>query len=390
MVREFKKVGVAAAVAGALLASSASYAAVQLSAPGDVMLVPHVLCENADSPDRVNTLIGLITFWKSRIGLVSADDGDYQPAPAALANVVPGSSPGKPARVTKPGGGATGTMHWYFFDRRSNHRLSGVIPVSDNDFVRIDWCNTMTAAGADLDGEPGYMVFVDDSFDTAPSGDAVVPKFALYGHAYMIQGNWASQAFIPVLSNPVCSYDTLTADGDCNDIAGYTLNVTKDAEYPDIARLVSGIDFTFNESGYVRDIYMRYFLDPALSSGNAMVFWFNTNSSGRAAFGETYDSEQVYKNNFSWPLPDELNIVVNYAPGVETGPKFPGMVHEEEEVATGKTVVNTGIVRFGVPTVESDIEYSSSGVAFNLLSLGGGGNANQLQTEMATEGAEYK
>ena len=66
------------------------------------------------------------------------------------------------------------------------------------------------------------------------------------------------------------------------------------------------------------------------------------------------------------------------------------MIHTEKEVATGATVVNTGILRFGVPTENSDVPYSTSGVAFNMLSLGAGSNAKQLQTEMATEGAEYK
>lgn len=392
MVREFKKTGVAAAVAGALLASSASYATVQLSAPGDVLLVPHVICKDASSPDRINTLVGLITFWKARIGLISADDSDYQPAPAVLANVVPGGTPTKPARVTTAGGGAKGTVHWYFYDHLSVHQLSGVIPVTDNDFVRFDWCNTMTTLGAPLDGKPGYLVFVDDTFDQAPTGEVKVPTFALYGHSYMIQGNWASQAFIPVVSDPVCTYDTLTLDGDCKDVAGFTPNIGKASGYPDIDRLVSGINFTFDGSSYVRDIYMRYFLDPALSSGNALVFWFNKNSidgirDDNRVFGETYDSEQVYKANFGISLPYELNIVPLTPPGPNP---IPGLIHEEKEVSTGTTVVNTGILRFGVPLEDSEVPFSTSGVAFNLLSLGAGDNAAQLQTEMATEGASYK
>jgi hypothetical protein len=344
--------------------------------------------------------VGLITFWKSRIGLISADDRDYQPAPAALSNVIPGSSPTKPARVTAPGGGAKGTVHWYFFDKLSVHQLSGVIPVTDNDFVRFDWCETMTALGANLDGEEGYLVFVDDNFDQAPTGSPRVPTFALYGHSYMIQGNWESQAFIPVVSDPVCTYDALTANGDCKDIAGFTRNIGKTSGYPDIERLISGINFTFDvaplEPLYARDIYMRYFLDPALSSGNAMVFWFNKNTLGDSGirnnnrvFGETYDSEQVYKANFGISLPYELNVVTLSSALTAKNP-IPGLFHEEKEVATGATVVNTGILRFGVPMEDSDVPYSTSGVAFNMLSLGAGANAKQLQTEMATEGPAYK
>jgi len=47
MVREFKKTGVAAALTGALLATASlsSHAMVQLSTPGDVVLVPYVVCD---------------------------------------------------------------------------------------------------------------------------------------------------------------------------------------------------------------------------------------------------------------------------------------------------------------------------------------------------------
>lgn len=81
MVREFKKVGTAAAVASALLASSASYATVQLSEPGDVVLVPYVLCDPSASAGQINTLVGLITFDKERIGLYDSTNDIYYPAP---------------------------------------------------------------------------------------------------------------------------------------------------------------------------------------------------------------------------------------------------------------------------------------------------------------------
>lgn len=396
MVREFKKVGAAAAVAGALLASSAGYATVQLSTPGDFLLVPRVVCNTAVPGGRQNTLIGLITFWKSRIGLVNSK-GYYQPAPAVLANVIGQSVPTLPARVTSPGGGSKGLVHWYFYNNKSQHVLDGVIPVTDNDFVRVDWCNIVTGdpnTQKALDGVEGYMLFVDNTFDSEQLGNLPyvvgMPKFALYGHAYQIVGDWASQAFIPVLSNPVCTYNSPVAvpGGDCREPQGPStqwLNVTKGSDgYPHTDRLISGIDFTNPYSNFVRDIYLRYFLDPALATKNEMVFWFNTNAT-RSSSGETYDSEQVYKRSFSVTLPNELNVIVS-TPAV---PAFPGMIHSEKEVYTGDTVVNTGIIRFGVPEYKSTIEWTSSGVVFNMLGLGAGSNAAQLQTEMATEGAEF-
>jgi hypothetical protein len=401
MVREFKKVGAAAAVAGALLASSASYATVQLSAAGDVLLVPYVVCElgTADSPQR-NTMVGLITFWKERLGLVDIN-GDYLPAPAVLANVEPSGTPTVPERVTTLRGGKKGLLHWYFYNRDSDHLLDGVIPVTDNDFVRVDWCSVIKGdpnTREALNGVEGYMLFVDDEFDSSQlSGlQSVVgmPAFALYGHAYQIVGNWASQAFIPVISNPVCTFDV---DGEtqpksevtCAGVEGqpgeFWINVAKSLTdgYPEVNRLVSGIDFTNDEPRQVRDVYMRYFLDPALVTENRMVFWFNDNDSDRNGAGETYNTEQVYIRSFSRGLPRELNVIVS-TPDV---PAFPGMIHEELD--NGATVVNGGVIRFGIPEIQSGIEWLSSGVAFNMLGLGAGDNPTQLQTEMATEGSEY-
>ncbi|HUM92186.1 MAG TPA: hypothetical protein PLM32_12555, partial [Candidatus Competibacter sp.] len=104
--------------------------------------------------------------------------------------------------------------------------------------------------------------------------------------------------------------------------------------------------------------------------------------------GETYDSEQNYLASFSVPLKNELNIILS----TPAKPAFPGMLHQETETyGTKFTVINTGIVRFGVPEVQSAYPFTSSGVAFNLLGLAPDGDETktQLQTEMATEGEDY-
>jgi hypothetical protein len=300
----------------------------------------------------------------------------------------------------------TRTIHWWFYDAQSVHKLNGVIPATDNDFVRFDWCSIIRETGqTTLNGVAGYMIFASDEVDR---NKKAVPSFALYGHAYLIQGNWASQAFIPVLSNPIWS---LNATGG---ILAY--NVTERAGYPAFARLVTGNDFT-QLSGTApsvqRDVYMRYFLDPALATENRMVFWFNFNAGSYdavgaaglgypntsgvirspAVAGETYDSEQVYRNSFSITLPYELNILVSRP----SAPLFPGMIHSETEAYSGATVVNTGVLRFGVPQAvalgptgqNSGVPFVSSGVSFNMLGLGASGNNAQLQTEMATLGPAY-
>jgi hypothetical protein len=155
--------------------------------------------------------------------------------------------------------------------------------------------------------------------------------------------------------------------------------------------MVVGTDYTdLDDDGITlqRDLFMRYFLDPALATENKMVFWFNTNQDvlRDSVPGEVYDSEQVYRASFSYPLPDELTVVRS----TPADPAFPGMIHTETESYGSKaTVVNTGIVRFGIPEVYSTVSFTSSGVSFNMLGLGAGGNEAQLQTEMSTEGEDY-
>lgn len=388
MVREFKKTGVAAALTGALMAAASfsSQATVQLSAPGDVMLVPYVVCDVAQNARRTkNTLVGLITFWKERLGLGNGSvAAPYLPAPAGLALVNP-SSPTLPS-VTRT---SSRTLHWYFYNSRSEHIIDGIIPVTDNDFVRFDWCTTITTLNAldKLNGVEGYLIFVDNVVDRSLTSGLPVPTFALYGHSYQIVGNWASQAFIPVLANPVYTNLIDPATG-----VAPTYNIEKRASYPAFRRLVSGTDFTDTVVDGVtlqRDVYMRYFLDESLATENKMVFWFNTNEDVvRASVpGEVYDSEQNYLASFSVPLKNELNIITS----TPDSPAFPGMApHEEAETYGAKFVVkNTGILRFGIPEVQSVLPFRSSGVSFNMVGLGAGGNDAQLQTEMATEGEDY-
>lgn len=401
MVREFKKTGVAVALTGALLATASmtSQATVQLTNPGDVLLVPYVLCD--PTANNTNTLVGLITFYKERLGLgngyAAPATQPYLPAPTGVAGVTPYQAAVLPARVTsRPT--TTRTLHWYFYDSRSVHKLDGVIPVTDNDFVRFDWCTTIKTLGfSTLYGTKGYLIFTDDFVDTKLLNEATPSystSFALYGHSYQITGNWASMAFIPVLANPLYAPANPLADYDAA-TNPYTWNVWKSAGYPAFRRLVVGTDFTdYVRDGVTvtRDIYTRYFLDPALATRNDLVFWFNNNQDVvRAGVpGENYDSEQVYRASYTVPMPNEVNVIT-LKPNDPTN-IIPATSHSETEsydTASKFTVVNTGILRFGVPQVESTVSWASSGVSFNLISLGSGGNASQVQTELTTEGSSY-
>ncbi len=417
MTNVFKKTGIAAAVAGALMAVSGGVQAqayrsftensIILAAPDDVMLVPHVICNSGATGGQVNTLVGINTIFPG-----GRTDG------------------GRPNRRTTKG--AVSNMHWRFYDVRSQHRLDGIIPVSDNDFVRFDWCDQLAKSGqTSLNNVPGYLLFHADSirfnvpgniligesaigtpdnnlanreaysncadlgcssaawsalsitldgkttsFDTSAlvaanngvAGDLSFQRLIwLYGQSYLIQGNWASQAFIPVVTAPI--WDTVIRSG-----------------YPAIERLERGFNYTtlttlpLSTLTRYQNIIMRYFLDPALATTNSTVFWFNSNQDVvRAAVPiETFDSEQVYQFSFTEALPNELTVLTS----TTSAPRYPGMLHTENDPRG--PVVNTGLTHFYVPQVNSTVPFISSGVAFNLLSLGAGGNNAQIQTEMAT------
>ncbi|MFO7642540.1 MAG: hypothetical protein R6X17_15120, partial [Candidatus Competibacteraceae bacterium] len=237
MMHEFKKTGVAAAVAGALLAVSGGAQAVTpfsqneviLSAPDDVMLVPHVICDRNAEGGQINTLVGIKTIFPNRPALTRL--GDFRAE----------------RHTAKPTSGVfTGRLHWRFYNTRSVHIIDGVIDVTDNDFVRFDWCNVASKLSS-LNGQPGYLLFHADSLrlntdrniwlgvGTTPANNATYLECALapegcpkatwesiraggavfdtsaltargtagnlgferriwlYGSAYLIQGNWESQ-----------------------------------------------------------------------------------------------------------------------------------------------------------------------------------------------------
>jgi hypothetical protein len=362
-----------------------------------------VICDKNAADGQINTLVGVNTIFPNRPALTRL--GDFRAE----------------RHTAKPTTGVfVGRLHWRFYDKRSVHVIDGVIDVTDNDFVRFDWCNVVSKLPA-LNNQPGYLLFHADSLrlntakniwlgeGTTPANNATYLNCALaaagcdaatwrtissgtdvfdtsvltargtagnlgferriwlYGQAYLIQGNWESQGFIPIVTAPV--WDTVVRNG-----------------YPAIERLRRGVSFTDNESAdRYQNIIMRYFLDPGLARFNNMVFWFNTNAA-RLVPLETFDSEQVYQFSFTTNLPDELNIIAS----TPANPAFPGMIHESTETlgpnspVSNPLVINTGLVHFYIPQLKSTVSWASSGISFNLLGLGAGGNAAQVQTEMST------
>ena len=169
MLANFKKVGVATAVAAALGASGAAQAVMQ-GTPGDALLIPFVATSGAG---KFNTMISVVS--------------------ASPTNVNVSQFP----TLTGPKTSAScaGRIHWYFFDINSVEIVDDTIGVTCDDWVGIDFGTVI--ADKKLPSAlnvPGYMVITDASA-TATQASGMI----LYGAAYQINGNWASQAYIPVL-----------------------------------------------------------------------------------------------------------------------------------------------------------------------------------------------
>jgi hypothetical protein len=325
MLANFKKFGVAAAVAAALGASGAANALV-LGEPGDALLIPYVRTNGMGS-DR-NTMISVVNASPTRVNVGSFDTlTGYKDC--------------------------NGTLHWFFFDARSVELVNGFIPVTCEDWVGIDFgfetLNAPSAVGVD-----GYLVIAD-----AAANGSVGSTKILYGSAWQIRGNWATQAFIPILPM-IDSPDGTPGDEVFHAGPDALANVNPVTAGMELAPY-SGVNAWFS---------LRYYLGDNPQGATEFVLWFPENSAARnddVIF--VYDDVEVYKSaRVSYP--DELNIL--------TVADKTGDIKD--------WLADQGYVLFSVDdsTASFAAPVSRGGVAFSLIGVAGA-NAVQIQTELAHE-----
>lgn len=420
MLSNFKKLGVAAAVAASLGASGAAQAVI-LGQPGDALLIPHVVF---DSKAGLNTLIGVVVagnnagannttpFRQLPATNLSLDNGlwaAYNP----FDNVDAAGNP-RDCAVTRPDGGAGARplLHWYFFNGRSAKVKDGRIGVTCEDFVRFDW----GFLGSDLDGVPGYLVIADE--DASITNGAQGSRFALYGQSYLVKGIFQSMAFIPVL--PLSDLADATNGADA---AGRTTIVGLDDvfygadTFPEVVVPVSAgmglatsplanVDGSLAPPQYASSLFsLRYFLDPALEAGTAFVIWLPSNGScaegGPRNVGvDVYDADEIYVSQRVC-LANQLNVLAAADISGTTnnsalpGPGFPAG-HEIPDFTNppGLDPINSGFVLFRLRDSITDLgpnqdfvraDFARAGVAFSLISIGSIDNRAQVQTELAHE-----
>jgi len=352
MLANFKKIGVAAAVATAIGASGAAQA-ITLGEPGGALLVPYVIY---DSANAVNTMVGVTV-------------GDSVPT-------------GQFTTVQGEGSACSSSnqLHWYFFSVKSVHLADGAVTISCNDFSRFDWGYVVTNPSRpfpSLDGVPGYLVL---SSNSARSDDEV-SEFTLYGSAYLIQGDWASEAYIPVLplrDSTESAYDEVKYKGGIP----YQVNPVQ-----------AGMPLAYNEEKAAR-FSLRYFLDDsALNGSTRFVLWFPDNSGdghgdgtiSRSDIGiDVYDADEVAVSS-TISLVDELNVIdASSIDGTINDPTG----HAITDMASGQPAIDTGFVLFHLADTSNTTEgdaYSRAGVAFSLIGLGSSSNSAQVQTDLAHE-----
>jgi len=392
----FKKIGVAAAVAAALGASGAAQA-VQLGVPGEALLIPYVL---ADSANQVNSLIGVTVTRLNGVDNAAAVTTLYS-------TLTPGAA-GAPAAPEQhdgcvPVNNVKQRLHWYFFTNKSVHVADGGLNITCEDFVRFDWANQAKGAlgldGKPLDGQLGYIVIASEADRGLVGGAAAPGKMALYGASYLIQGNWASEAYIPVV--PLNAAEVTYGPG-----GGLAIptQVNPLAAGMPLAPFIAAPGPSTTAS-----FSLRYFLDPALGGSTRFVLWFPDNVPGAADTVcttsnaqrcgvpiEVYDADEGHRSA-GLNLPYELNVIdaatqVSY---VSATPFGVGDGHDSTLIDAAPDpaqAVKTGFVRFDIsdgiwPVASGAIPalLDRAGIAFSLVGIGTDANKTQLQTELAHE-----
>lgn len=377
MLANFKKIGVAAAVASALGASGAAHAVLQ-GVPGDALLIPYVIAAKAGNT-VVNTLIGVTVASVANSNTAQFADLSTSVAPPPHVGV--GTlSPGKLDSLGCNRSGAR--LHWYFFDVESNEVVNDTIPVTCEDFVRIDWNYIIDSKSLpSAQNRPGYMVITDNA-----AGDATQSHMVLYGAAYQIRGNWASQAYIPIL--PLVDSADGTAGDEIDHAGAFLANVNP---------VTAGMLLPSRDTGQTALFSLRYFLDPALRGNTTMVLWFPENNDARNVQNILVFDADERAISARTSIPNELNVL---DVGPEATVRLPftgvirdGLIHTNTDNAGVSAIgnaVNTGFVLFGVTDFNADSsvtpgELSRAGFAFSLIGIGGGAVADQVQTELAHE-----
>lgn len=166
MKSNFKKLALAAALSGGLAGVSTNASAIIEGAAGEALLVPLTVWDGI-----VNTVVQVTV--PDQVGFDTVPN--FYTAP----NTTPGNMVGN-------------KIHWYFFDKKSVHRLNGTIPVTPNQLVTIDWSYLVQTMDPTLVNVEGYLVIATEAARTGAAAN-----FDMMGDAFLVA--FPFDAKIPVL-----------------------------------------------------------------------------------------------------------------------------------------------------------------------------------------------
>lgn len=337
-----KKIAIASAVSAAL-GGTASVNALTLAEPGGALLVPYALCDTAAG---INTMIGIVNAGRVGIKGLAAVDGTTTIVPSADFNTKAPGYAFDDATST-----STGSVHWFFYNHRSSEEASGDFPITKDDFHGFDWCANAIAhdngPGGALDGQDGYLVFIDNGVLAAPV--TVDSNLNLYGDACVLQGNWGACAWDPVLPLRDMA-DAAATEPSINDEVNYSSGTGFPTVSPINAGIVLGDDATTSPKAHIDVRYFLADLGLGAEAETDMVFWFDQNYDTNNAPSYANLSVDVFdededKDNTSIQLPDELNVIDARDVGW-TGAKQTGFIVvnlPESDVAATDDIVGTAV-----------------------------------------------
>jgi hypothetical protein len=242
--------------------------------------------------------------------------------------------------------------------------------------VPFDWGAVVVASGGGLDGVPGYVVFTNSA---ARGVGLAAPGFAMYGDAAIVQGNWSSAAYVPVV--PMNDTAIEPAAPTVADNVIWAGGIIPAAVSP----LLAGIQLD-NDDGVAQNcvIDMRYFLDPALTGATDLVVWMDRSYAPpvfvpnyAAVAVEVYDTAE-WGPSAAIDLSKEINwIDASTIPWTQRPVDVDGLTSE-------------GFIYIELPELTDDGGVVVAGpegscVAFSLLYFAGGGNPGNVQTALAHE-----
>lgn len=410
MMVNFKKIGVAAAVASALGTIGAAQAAI-LGAPADALLIPYVFAGETAKGVVTNTLIGVTVADPNRANPTQFVDRSVEPPTVETIGVgtlspwlskyatVTDGVPDTGSQYCNAGGAS---LHWYFFDIDSNEVADGTIPVTCEDFVRIDWNFIVNSNFPSAKNTPGYLVIADNRGGATRDGGLI-----LYGAAYQIRGNWATQAFVPAV--PMVDRTDGTLGDEVTRSGSFLAQVnpvTAGVLLPSASTILGGANTSRFSLRYVADTAET----SAFPTSTTFVLWFPDLGYGANIRQRTnilvFNTEEGAVSA-TVDIPHELNLVQVDPLADPKKPAAPhtavlrdGLTHTESDRAGTTAVgsaVNSGYVLFDVrdwydaTTVVVDgnsisqanartTEGSRAGFAYSLININ---TSNNVQTELA-------